>query len=350
MRVGLRALVVALVLTQGAVAASGAAIDHHASGAYYIALGDSYSSGEGLVPYLTADSGCNRSSQSYPEIVRAELDFSRFRFLACSGATTAQVNAQVAALSPVVLRDAALTTLTAGGDDLPFAGLIAACLGAGLAGSPEIHFVAGVGGVAQCDSAITAAAALLGASFDPASGSVTLPSSALQVPLSTPSTLQVRLGVLYDRIIRAEDIVKSSKTGPKIIVLQYPTLLSDNGPGNCLAGSQTINFPSNPLYNGLHPVFSSLSTTALVALNSDLQQETAVVVATLRHEGYLGVSIATPHDFVPLDCQTGVSADLTGLLGAADSTSVAPGSFHPTAAGQLVFAQTAVSAWINAVR
>ena len=53
--------------------------------ATYVALGDSYSSGAGLGPFLTGPAGCDRSPRSYPELVGAARRL-RLDFVACAGA------------------------------------------------------------------------------------------------------------------------------------------------------------------------------------------------------------------------------------------------------------------------
>lgn len=98
-----------------------------ASGAAYVALGDSYSSGEGLPPYLwgsnTWRNQCHRSPQGYaPQLARARRG--SFAFAACSGATTNDLfsmshnsraeGPQLDALGP----DTQVVTLTIGGNDL----------------------------------------------------------------------------------------------------------------------------------------------------------------------------------------------------------------------------------------
>ena len=50
-----------------------------------VALGDSYSSGAGLGPFLTGAAGCDRSPRSYPELVGAARRL-RLDFVACAGA------------------------------------------------------------------------------------------------------------------------------------------------------------------------------------------------------------------------------------------------------------------------
>lgn len=82
----------------------------------YVALGDSYASGEGLAPSL-----------AYPVLLREQGPprFSELRSAASSGAVTGDVvGTQVSAL-----RDSTATvTLTVGGNDVGFASVLAACL------------------------------------------------------------------------------------------------------------------------------------------------------------------------------------------------------------------------------
>lgn len=93
----------------------------------YVALGDSYASGEGLPPYVAGAGGCRRSTRSYPELLSSggQEQFATMTSAACSGAVTGDVLAtQVSAL-----REGTTTvTLTVGGNDAGFATVVAACL------------------------------------------------------------------------------------------------------------------------------------------------------------------------------------------------------------------------------
>jgi hypothetical protein len=110
----------------------------------YVALGDSYSSGEGVAPYLSGtgdpeDGGdnCHRSRDAYA----MQIEFAhsvRRRFRACSGArirdmyapqvTDGGRNRLGAQLGPDVLgRDVGLITITIGGNDLGFARVLQHC-------------------------------------------------------------------------------------------------------------------------------------------------------------------------------------------------------------------------------
>lgn len=95
----------------------------------YVALGDSFSSGEGNAPYITGTdiSGtneCHRSSDAYPTML-ADLNYLNLtNFAACSGATTDNISttgqwnedAQYGAL----VENTNIASLTIGGNDIDF--------------------------------------------------------------------------------------------------------------------------------------------------------------------------------------------------------------------------------------
>lgn len=122
-----------------------------ANGLAYVALGDSYASGEGIAPYLygTAnDQLCHRSRTGWPTLIApdggeplAARDDATFDFLACSGARivnldTTEQPKQVFLMDqvPIPLQldrlrpDADLVTLSIGGNDLGFAPIVKHCL------------------------------------------------------------------------------------------------------------------------------------------------------------------------------------------------------------------------------
>jgi lysophospholipase L1-like esterase len=134
------AALVTAALVAGPSTAQAAGRHHPAAASRYVALGDSYASGEGLRPYeagtATATDRCHRSAhRSYPERLQATSlrAFNRLISVACSGAGTAGLlDAPKGADEPAQL--ASLTsktktvTLTIGGNDAGFAGVLADCL------------------------------------------------------------------------------------------------------------------------------------------------------------------------------------------------------------------------------
>jgi lysophospholipase L1-like esterase len=91
----------------------------------YVALGDSYSSGTGAGDYDSASGSCTRSANAYPKLWAAAHKTSSFKFVACSGATTATVaSGQLGALSS----STTLVSISVGGNDAGFADVMQTCV------------------------------------------------------------------------------------------------------------------------------------------------------------------------------------------------------------------------------
>jgi lysophospholipase L1-like esterase len=103
----------------------------------YMALGDSYSSGEGAPPFDagtdTSTDTCHRSANAYPRVFAAHTTTyaGRVTHVACSGAVIANLYssnqgepAQLSALST----GTGLVTVTIGGNDAGFASVLAQCV------------------------------------------------------------------------------------------------------------------------------------------------------------------------------------------------------------------------------
>ncbi len=98
----------------------------------YVALGDSYSSGEGLAPFLpgtdTATDSCHRSTQAYSQYVMPEPNW----FEACSMQTEAALSSptmkgQERAQGTYLNQDTGLVTFTFGGNDLEWPSVLWDC-------------------------------------------------------------------------------------------------------------------------------------------------------------------------------------------------------------------------------
>ena len=118
----------------------GAAVATSEPNAKYVAMGDSFSSGEGNKPfeYGSDESGvneCHRSANSYSRFLQNQLELGATAFVACSGATTSDVvygglgtgswgeGPQLNSLST----DTEVVTITIGGNDLGFGEVMNAC-------------------------------------------------------------------------------------------------------------------------------------------------------------------------------------------------------------------------------
>jgi len=112
----------------------------------YVALGDSYSAGEGLTPFApgTAATNCDRSvSSAYPDLLikllRRQDPGASFSFPACSGALISQIlvpTRRAGGLVPPQISgkvepSVKLVTLTIGGNNAIFSKVVLACLESG---------------------------------------------------------------------------------------------------------------------------------------------------------------------------------------------------------------------------
>jgi lysophospholipase L1-like esterase len=97
----------------------------------YVALGDSYSSGEGSPPFDPSSGACDRSSKAWPSIFARKASFTELANLACSGATTNALSRpfkeQVSQLDALYAFDSRFATITIGGTDLGFSGVLFDC-------------------------------------------------------------------------------------------------------------------------------------------------------------------------------------------------------------------------------
>jgi lysophospholipase L1-like esterase len=96
-----------------------------ASGVNYVALGDSYSAGDGAGNYIASSGSCDQSLNAYPEVWDADNHPASFQNETCSGAKTSDViNGQVNALSS----STTLVSITIGGNDVGFANVMETCV------------------------------------------------------------------------------------------------------------------------------------------------------------------------------------------------------------------------------
>jgi lysophospholipase L1-like esterase len=105
-----------------------------------LALGNSYSSGEGSPPFDPSAGTCDRSSKAWPAIFarkarairkQTAASFTELANLACSGATTDALSRpfkeQVSQLDSLYAFDPRFATITIGGTDLGFSGVLFDC-------------------------------------------------------------------------------------------------------------------------------------------------------------------------------------------------------------------------------
>lgn len=97
----------------------------NAAGPAYVALGDSYSAGNGAGNYDSASGDCHRSFSAYPYLWKNAHSPASFADTSCSGAVTTDVtNSQLGPLNS----STGLVSLTIGGNDAGFADVMTTCV------------------------------------------------------------------------------------------------------------------------------------------------------------------------------------------------------------------------------
>ena len=198
--VRLAALALAVVALAVVFARSGPA----ATAETYVALGDSYSSGVGTGSY-TLDSACKRSVYAYPYLYAQKHPGTSLTFVACSGAKTSDL---LATQIQSVTKSTTLVTMTIGGNDIGFAGLIYQCT------------------LGDCSAALDSARANL------------------------ESTLGAPLDQVYS------DVKSRASDGAKIVVLGYPRVFSGASCLGTLGISSTERTKANALADALDGVLA----------------------------------------------------------------------------------------------
>ena len=264
---------------------------------HYVALGDSYASGEGLAPSL-----------AYPVLLRARgVDrFSELRSAASSGAVTGDVTGtQVGAL-----RDGTKTvTLTIGGNDAGFASVLAACLHSP---DPRLQAVLDQGGAEwrrQLRAGAEQRIAYLGG------------------PAAVPQGRSVPLvRVLSDVARRAPDA--------EILVTGYPRLLGTQPTSSGHRASDTL------------PLFVGAEDAAWLAAQSDaLDRAIATGVERAQASGVRARFVDVSATFAGHALSDTGTPGVNGVV-LASATSLVPdsSSFHLTAWGQAAYASALAGA------
>lgn len=388
-----RLFVVSLVLTLGVTGIANATVtatraqsstgELVTSSATFAALGDSYSSGEGIpgskpdqwlntsgIPALSTD-GCDRSALAYPPLVAQDLGVtSSFQFRACSGAVTGSTYdaSNFTQGSPSVLLGkkgfepsqltslstaTKIVSLTVGGDDLGFAKVLAACAGVMVKEGPLSDVFA--------SRAPGASAARCNSDLAQSQGIATSPSASL------PS-LEGALVDTYTQILTAAP-------NATLFVLNYPQFFSTSSVATfCpLTGAVRVGLASiylgisssqlsdinnlelelnSDIATAVQQVNQTLGTNRIELVNDNLLTSATGLTCntkTMSNSDINGVVFSLPGSITTLlrDCflQKGdLVPHCGGALSAAKSNIIAKGSLHPKPRGQALMAQALESA------
>ncbi|HET7018999.1 MAG TPA: SGNH/GDSL hydrolase family protein [Streptosporangiaceae bacterium] len=186
-----RSRLCALAVTIGAVAVVAFATGGTAGAAssvHYVALGDSYSSGDGAGNY--SDGSCRESSNAYPVLWANANAPATFTNETCSGATTSSViSTELGALSSATT----LVSISVGGNDVGFASVMETCV---------------LGSTSSCVNAVNSAES--------------------QAQSTLPAALNT---VLSD--------IRADAPNAKIVVLDYPQFYDLSKSSTCIGLSTT---------------------------------------------------------------------------------------------------------------
>lgn len=257
-------------------------------GAHYVALGDSYAAGSGVLPEEDA-TVCMRSQLNYPKLVAQQLHATTFHDATCGGATLTDLydrqaalvgggsaNPQFDALTP----DTTLVTMTMGGNDIGLAIKALSCINA----------------------------------FPPPYGR----SCTEDLTANGRDEFAERLAGLAPVYAHALDDIRARAPKATVMIVGYPTVVPAGG---C---PQQPTWPSDIDY--LRHTLDSLN---------DLLRTTA------GQHGAVYVDTATPsvgHDI----CAAPDQQWINGLLPSLNTSSVAP--LHPNAVGEQQLANAVVAA------
>lgn len=336
--IGIAAAAAAFLFIAAAAPATSATYDapDATSGLEYVALGDSYSAGFGLIPYSEAPAaGCYQALADYPHLVAAELGLT-LDDRTCSGAETANIRdvpqptitgeGTAPVQSDSLSSSTDIVTVTIGGNDLGFSDIAAFCLAASATG-PLLSDI-----YDNCKD-----------KYAPIIGGIEVDTLKDLIDSTITTDLDATFALIAQKAPNA-----------KVFVIGYPTLSPDfaNVPtGGCFSSalSDSPPYPQNSF------PFTDVDTAYLhgtevrldKAIQAAAEANGATYLSTLAgtatrsacaapSDAYInGISLITPSE------GQGTPTGLPGLL-------VRLGALHPNAAGVAYLTET-VSAAISDV-
>jgi len=328
----------------------------------YIAMGDSYSSGEGAIDSsgnVTFDTGtatssdkCHRSAPAYAHQLQAALKVSDFKFVACSGALLADFVAKVG-LAGQWTEGPQLDAIAAANKTNPGTGLVTLSVGGNDAGFPQIMSHCVIVGFINSEHGCTSFArstAANGFKLLSNGGSILVhpDSNPTKVtwsfctggcrtwgPILSPGDVVVKVPSLADLY---REIHKRAPNA-KIRVLLYPQLFPDHPSANCTVG--TFTSIGNIVYR---PHLTPAEMTELNKLGTTLNDTISTQVDAARQPGMDIATVPVPGFSGHAICDSGTPW-INGVIwntffhtfSLLNSFSVF--SFHPNALGQAAFGE-----------
>jgi hypothetical protein len=315
------------VAISGSTGVVGAFLENNTTGAAYVfalpsayvALGDSYSSGEGDGNYLpgtdTSTDQCHRSTYAYPELLDQSQNLGQLGFVSCSGAiaddyfNTNNEGYQEPAQSRALSSSTQYVSLTFGGNDVGFSDLLRRCI----YGTYRTVRVYGRPGCSKNTSLTSTVAQRLGV-------------------LAGTGSAYTPGGVQIHSIASILQSVHQLAPNAKIYVADYPLLFGSNFIGDCGVGTVLA---THTIF-GTVKVQLKINTLDVTWLNSVDQSLANVIQSAAAANGATFVD-ASPDFSSHRFCDTS-SSWFYHFSGTYDyqtkELTPSPGVFHPTPAGQ----------------
>ncbi|MEC3978142.1 SGNH/GDSL hydrolase family protein [Amycolatopsis sp. H20-H5] len=255
----------------------------------YVAMGDSFSSGESIEPFEAgtgSKGGCHRSNKAYPRLLEQANDFVLGdKFVACSGATTTAItlgyNGQPPQLSKVTA-DTDLITMTIGGNNMPFGTFARACVKPLVDSCDKQPYRDAIAGIVK----------------------------------NVIPRMEFMLGTLRDRLTNLRN------TGATVLVIGYPQLI----PPSWVADSRGCWWLQPQELSAIRSVTNTLNTAIENEVNA-IGGKFHFVPATSEDSPFVGHELCRPKT------DTAATYFSNVQLGAPDEY-----TFHPNAEGQRAYA------------
>ncbi|OOC52910.1 MULTISPECIES: SGNH/GDSL hydrolase family protein [Nocardiopsis] len=257
----------------------------------YVALGDSYSSGDGAGDYDPATAepgGCWRSEHAYPRVLAEEFDFAgALAFYACSSHKASEMVDQLGTSESQIDRvtpGTSLVTLGIGGNDLGFIPVLRTCM-------------------------------------------VRMPLLESGVCVEQEKEIEKRMEALEKTLTEVLGEIRDRAPDARVLVLGYPRLFPEDPPGMYY----TLTKSDQLWLNGLTQRFNELLRDVAYRVDGDVYGSRG----TGSVEYVSTFTALTGHEVSAEDAW--LNGIVLGPLG--EGLSVERASFHPTAQGQMSIAE-----------
>jgi hypothetical protein len=287
------------------------------SSAQYVALGDSFASGEGTFSYISGSKQCYRATAGYVEQVAADEGDS-LSFAACAGATIGNIVVGKKAQLNQVGLDTRLITISVGGDDVGFSHVLVDCVGG-------IKLKGGTGCAGRDENAAQTAFGWLENGRAP--GTYTLPGITSATNTAPPtSSNAVRLPSLSEVY---EEIVETAAPGAHVVVVGYPELFETaiRPFVRCQVGSYLGTVKFNIAEEDIEWLDERANQLDEIIANQ-------VALAELHTGANITFVDPRPEFYGGTICDAQAGEDINPALAMSYHFKVKPESFHPTQEGQ----------------